>query len=711
MATLEKIRSKSVFLIVVIGVALLAFIVGDALTNSRNIFGDHNTVAKLGKTKIDYMEYQRKREELNNQYEEARKQNPEQFANFDTQVLGQMALDQLLSETLVLNAADRAGIRCTPNLLRHYMLENPQNPEVARLLQQLQAAGLSAQTPQQAYDIIFNPKRNGLTEAQVQPLQNAWIAAEKKTEQMVAGQIYTRVLAATIQPNDLDRKALYEDYVATANVDVAFKPFGNLSEKDYPVSDSELKAEYEKTKNVFKVNEATKEIGFISIAVTPSDADQKASQALAEQTANYMRTNAGALSKEIKKEGVSLNHIALRAADIPAGAVKDFVTTTSADSVKLIRSNISGFTVVRMGKVVSEIDSIQLTLVSAATEGVGQKALAALNAGLSADSLSTRFGLDSIQVQSDQWIPLFTADGPTNAIPTETLDSLRNAGGKYITIQAGPQGMLMAKMVKQNPAVNVYEYDEATYILGPSAKTLGSERDRLEKFLAKNNTADKFVANAQKSGFNFQEYQITSSDPAVPRFPGMNQYFPDSRQVVRWVMIDGKDGEVSHIYESKDPVTPNLYVAAVQLSYDEYVPMESKEVKDFLTQKLRRQKAGEKMAAEYQKKAQSLQSVAQAMGVNTMNIPQFRFGKNAGVQDPEVTGKIAGAKADKKVVVAAGMDGVYAFQVMGNSKENFPYNEQMYTQQYYRQVNPDMVGMLKGNAKFKNNIYKFEAGD
>ena len=47
MATLEKIRSKSVLLIVIIGVALLAFIVGDALTNSRNLFGDHTTVELL----------------------------------------------------------------------------------------------------------------------------------------------------------------------------------------------------------------------------------------------------------------------------------------------------------------------------------------------------------------------------------------------------------------------------------------------------------------------------------------------------------------------------------------------------------------------------------------------------------------------------------------------------------------------------------------
>ena len=69
MATLEKIRSKSGFPIIVIGVALLAFIVGGALTNSQNIFGDRTTVAKVGGVKIDYTEYQRKREQLNEQLE------------------------------------------------------------------------------------------------------------------------------------------------------------------------------------------------------------------------------------------------------------------------------------------------------------------------------------------------------------------------------------------------------------------------------------------------------------------------------------------------------------------------------------------------------------------------------------------------------------------------------------------------------------------
>ena len=169
MATLEKIRSKSVFLIVVIGLALLAFIVGDALTNSRNIFGDQTVVAKVGSTKIDFTEYQRKREELNTQYEQARSQNPQQFANFDVQQLPELALEQLVQQTVIDKAADKAGIKVTPNLLRYYMIENPSNQQVVDLMRSLQSSGLPAQTPAQAYDIIFNPKRNGLTDAQVEP--------------------------------------------------------------------------------------------------------------------------------------------------------------------------------------------------------------------------------------------------------------------------------------------------------------------------------------------------------------------------------------------------------------------------------------------------------------------------------------------------------------------------------------------------------------
>lgn len=718
MATLEKIRSKSVFLIIVIGVALLAFIIGDALTNSRNILGDHTTVAKVGGTKIDYTDYLRQRETLNNRYEEARRQNPDQMANFDMQLLPQMALDQLIQETVLNNASDKAGIRSSANLLRYYMLENPRNQNVMELMQSLQGAGIAAQTPAQAYDIIFNPKRNGLTDAQVEPLQRAWLAAEKETETQIRQMIYQRLLMGTVRSNELDRKALYNDYVTTQQVDMAYLPFGNLTEKEYPVSEKDLKAAYEKEKKLFAVDQDTRDIAFIAVTVNPSDADRKACSALADQTVKYMSENPGALSKEIKKEGVSLSHHALRASDIPAGALKDFVVSgTGADSVStnnnvaLVNMGVGGFTVVRRGTTTTAIDSIQLNIVSTATEDLGKKVMAALNGGLKADSLINRYSTDSVSSQLNQWIPLYTADGATNAISTQQLDSLRNAGGRFIALQSGPQGALLAQVVKQNAPVTIYDYEEASYVLGPSNATMSAEREKLEKFLATNNDAQKFIAAATKAGYSLQEYTVTASTPAIPRFQGMNQYYPDSRQVMRWIMIDAEENTVSHIYESKNPTSPVLYAAAVKYIYDDFKPMRNNDVRTYLSDKIRREKAGDKLAQKFSKNTQSLQSAAGAMGVNVTNIPSFRFGHNAGVNDAAVTGKIAGTQANKKVILAKGLDGIYVYQVMGTKKENFPFNDQMYEQQYNQLINMDWISMLIGTGKVKNNIYKFEGGD
>ena len=709
MATLEKIRSKSVFLIVVIGVALLAFIVGDALTNSRNIFGDHTTVAKVGSTKIDYTDYQRKREELNNQLEEARRNNPEQYAGFDSQVLAQMAVEQLMQEQLLINAAEKAGIRSTGNLLRFYMLENPRNPEVMNVVRQLNAAGLSVQTPQQAYEVIFNPKRNGLTDAQVEPFQRAWLAAEKATEKLIKEQVYQRLLVGSVRANDLDKKALYNDYVLTSKVDLAFKPYGQLDEKKYPVSDQDIKALYEEEKGQFMVEEPTREISFIAVNIAPSAADQKASKELAQKTLKALNAG-GQLTKELKKEGVNMSRHAVRGADIPAN-IKDIVTTMALDSARIVSNDMRGFTVVRAVSRNAAVDSIQVNVISTASEALGKKVLAALNSGLSVDSVPARFGVDSVATQLEQWIPLYTAEGETNALPKATLDSLRGAAGKYIVLQQGAQGMAMAKIVKENTPVTIYEYDEAEYMLSPSQKTRTDERTKLEKFLGANNTAEKFNANAQKAGYMVQKFTVTSSTPAVPRFQGMDQYYPDSRQVIRWVMIDAETGEVSHIYNASDALHPAMYAAAIDDSYEENVPASNKAVREYLSQRIRASKAGDELVKQYSKKTQSMQSAAQAMGVAPKSIDSFRFGASNGIGDPEVAGKIAGSKADKKIVLVKGTDGVYVYQVMGSSKQNFPYNEQMYEQQYYQLVNPDLAKMLQGKDRVKNNVYKFEAGE
>ena len=712
MATLEKIRSKSVLLIVIIGVALLAFIVGDALTNSRNLFGDHTTVAKIGNKKIDYTDYQRKRETLNQQLEQMRQQNPQQYSNFDTQILGQMAVEQLVSETLLDDAVKKLGIESSPEQLRFYVLENPINREqMSNIIMSLNSAGYSVQTPAQAYEMIFNPKRNGMSEEQAKPFQNAWVAMESDTKKLIKRQKYQQLLAGTVRANDLDKKALYNDYVATEDVTLAFRPYGNLDEKKYPVSDAEIKDAYNAEKYLYEVEEPTKEVSFVAIPIVASDADRAAAKKLAQDVLTSLNDSLGGeLPKDVKKEGVVSTRTTTRAKDLRDGALKDFVKSAAPGAVTLLTENLRGFEVVKMGKRTYEVDSIQLNIVQVAGDKLPARVAAGLNAGLNIDSIAKSFPADSVFAQKEQWIPLYAEGGATNALTNSQLDSLRNSGGKYVAIMTTPQVAVLAKVVKQNPPVEVVEFEEFNYQLNPSVKTVNDELAKLEEFLSKNNTAELFNKNAGAAGYNVQNFQFTQSTPAVPRIAGYNQYFPDSRQVVGWVMMNGKPGQVSRVYESKDASSPMLYVAAVNAEYDDYVPVSNPDVKTYLTNKVRREKAGKELAGEYGK-SKDIEGAAQAMGVQTRALPEFRMSRGMGVNDAKVLGKIAGAKADKKLVVIPGDDGVYAYVVNATGKADMPYNEANYQQQYYQLVSPNFDQMLRGGNKLKNTSYKFEAND
>ena len=99
-----------------------------------------------------------------------------------------------MGEKLLDDAVDKAGVRSTGNQLRFYMLENPINEKINLVIRQLMASGVQVSTPAQAYEIIFNPKRNGLSDADTAPFQRQWLAVEEETKQMIARNTYQRLL-------------------------------------------------------------------------------------------------------------------------------------------------------------------------------------------------------------------------------------------------------------------------------------------------------------------------------------------------------------------------------------------------------------------------------------------------------------------------------------------------------------------------------------
>jgi len=147
MAVLEKIRSKSVFLLIVIGVALLAFIIGDFLNSGRSFFGAGTTVAKVDGTKISITDFQRRYEQYNQQLQASNQKVD--GAVVQNQVLQDMVTEQLLEEE-----AEALGIDVTDAEITEAMTGQGAVPAVVQMVRQL---GL--ESPAQLHDLVFNPGR------------------------------------------------------------------------------------------------------------------------------------------------------------------------------------------------------------------------------------------------------------------------------------------------------------------------------------------------------------------------------------------------------------------------------------------------------------------------------------------------------------------------------------------------------------------------
>ena len=102
MATLEKIRSKAALLVVVIGLALLAFIIGDFLNSGQSFFMmNQNKVATVNGNAIGVEEYQERvnarTEQMQAMYQQSGMTMPDGMsASIQMDVYNQMVNEQLL---------------------------------------------------------------------------------------------------------------------------------------------------------------------------------------------------------------------------------------------------------------------------------------------------------------------------------------------------------------------------------------------------------------------------------------------------------------------------------------------------------------------------------------------------------------------------------------------------------------------------------------
>ena len=664
MATLEKIRNKSVLLFVIIIVALLAFILGDFMTSGRTYFGSPTTVAKAGGVTVEYQDYQ-------NRLTQTGEQLRNQGRDYSNDVLTQTVIQGLLTEKLLEKEYKDLGINVTDKEISEALTGPNMHPAAYQMImylsQQLQLPEVSGAA---VYDAMMNPAKYGLRPQAGEELRRIWANQEKEMEATMLNQKFMSLISGLYTYNKLDAKNFYDDNATTRHIEFVTVDAAALGDDQIEFSDADVQALWNSQKQNYRLDEETREVSYIYVPVEPSSEDRIAAQQTVENAVVALNETEGT-------QGVANNaNFVVNTVNVPRSAVRDnrlktFIDEHTAGQAAVIAQDGDLYTIAKLNAVTSGIDSINISMVQAAPDANLDSIAALINSGKSAAEVSD--GL-TVQGQDSVWTPL-EGIGLTDRMKNDLATA---ATGKAFVINDTVQGQPVAgiyKVNKRNAPVNYYDISTIEYTVDPSQATIDKLTGDLRTFVSNNSSAADFVANAEAAGYNVLSDQVSASSTGVGNAA-------ESRRFVKWV-LDAKKGQVSPMLQ--DDKQSYIIALAVTDIYDSYMPWTSAAVVNQLRAQARNAKKADKLVADYAGKANDIAGYAGVMNAEKQEGDVSIAGVmpvSIGFAESGIQGAIAAAPKGKLVGPVKGNRAVVVFQVTDINTDNRPFSEAEYGQRF-----------------------------
>ena len=516
MATLEKIRSKSVLLLIIIGVALLAFIIGDFFNSSRTLFGDDSTVAKIDGKKVEAAEYQNRLNAAN-----ARGGNTdEERAWVNQQVLLEMVMDRFQNEEY-----EKLGLTVTDEELNDAIFG--ENSMMGDLLAAQMSGGMF-QTAAQLRDYCDNPQKMGDNATPPQELRNAWMQFENTVANRLLASKFNNMLAGTMAANKLDIQQMYTD--DNTGYQISYVKKAITGDPNIKVTDDEVKQMWESDKANYALDEETRLVSIITLPIQPSPEDEETARKLVNDMVKELNATDGLNALEGKKGFDSQRttmSLAMVAENVKRGGnskMNQFADSAAVGSAMIIEEGTQGFQIAKlMGRdVQSDSLTVNVVMFAAGDAAKADSIKAAIAEGKKAADLMAMgevYAMDSISTSLTN--PQVLDQQLAQVLPSDFMaykDAFLNAeiGKAFQPDTAATQGIVRLYTVTNRKAPEgIIDMALISYELLPSNNTINDLRTRLEDYIKKNPTADKFVANAAEANLTANYYDITPSNPYV----------------------------------------------------------------------------------------------------------------------------------------------------------------------------------------------------
>lgn len=710
MATLQNIRSKGPLLVVVIGLALFAFIAGDAW----KVLQPHQSqdVGEVNGSVISAQEYQALVEE----YTEVIKFSSGMASLTDEQTnqVKDQVWNNYVNGKLIEAEAKKLGLEVTKAEIKaiidegsHPLLQQTpfRNPQTGLFDKDMLKKFLGdyakmnmAQMPSQYAEYY-------------QKMYNYWSFIEKQLFQTRLQEKYQSLIAKALFSNSTEAENAFKARTEQTDLLLAAIPYSSVADSLVKITEADYKAAYDKKKEQFRQYTETRHVKFIDVQVTASAEDKAAlQQEVEEYTAQLPEATDYAAFIRSTGSDVPYVDIFYNKSALPSD-VAARLDSVSVGGVFGPYYNVADNTINSFRKlaVAQQADSVQYRQIQVVAESaektkvLADSIMGAIKGGADFVELAKKYG----QTGETTWLTAAQyerslVDGDNlkyiNAVVSAQKNELKNL--------ELAQGNVIFQVMNKKATKEKYKVAVVKRTVDFSKETYSKAYNDFSQFIATNNTLEKMVANAEDAGYRvLDKNDLYSSEHTIGGVRG-------TKEALRWA-FGAKTGEVSGLYECGES-DHMMVVAVAGIVPEGYRPLAL--VKDQLYFEVIRDKKAEKIMADLKAAgAASLDQVKGMANAVTDSVKHVTFSAAAYVpalrsSEPMISAFASVANENQVSAPLKGNGGVFVLQPYAKDKsaeELDVKNEENSASSMYARMASQYIGELYLKADVKDNRYLY----
>ena len=706
MATLQKIRNRGVFIGIIIGGALFAFIAGDALKSGGSLLtNSRNEMAEIAGESVNIRDFQNR---FNHNIEVAKLMSGQtSIPSEQTERMREQTWQQMVQEMVMNQEYEELGISVSSDELYDMVQGRNIDPTIRQMFQNENGTIDRAQVVATLQNLI-NAKAGT-------PQKKYWLNIEKAmSTQRTLTKYNSLIQKGLYMPNALV-KNLAEKGSKKVDINYVVKNYNLIPDSTVNVSDAEIKAYYNEHKDLFKQTESRR-IDYVPFTVEPSTDDYKATEkSLADIKVDFAAETNNIQFVELNADN-DFNAYYFKKDEITNKDLAEFAFAGTKGDVTDVYSENDTYKLAKINEVKMLPDSVKARHILvrpvngdyAAAQAKADSLKALVEKGSRFDDLAKANSDDQGSAVNGGDLGWFTQGKMVQPFNDAAFNSKKNE----VVVVLTQFGAHVIQVTKKGKAVKKVQLAIVDRKVEASNKTIQAAYALARTFAGNNLERDAFLKASSEQGMQKRTANLKKDTKNIP---GLE----NSRELVRAAYNTDEmetvllNGDNSAVFEFGDK-----FVVAILSDIKEEGFSSVNDVASTIRREVRKEKKAEMMIAELKKAsqgAQSLLSVATKENLEVKNASAISFSSfqipGAGIE-PNVISTAAQIEKGKISEPVEGNQGVYVVVVTNENTdevtdETVKAFKARLEQGYQYRTNYQAFQALKENAEVVDKRYKF----